>query len=103
MSPARTRSRPCAPAPSPGFGSRGPDQGILPAEDSRRTILGRWESQSRRYQIVSVRKPEDDSLAGHIPHALNLYWPLILENAKPREHRFEPYDRPRVQPPVTRA
>ena len=33
-----------------------------------------WSNQSKNYQIVSVRKPDDYKGAGHIPDAINIYW-----------------------------
>lgn len=37
-------------------------------------IVDDWSTQSEKYQIVSVRKPDDYNSAGHIPNAINSYW-----------------------------
>lgn len=47
----------------------------------KRTIVDDWETQRSRYQLVSVRQPQDDSLAGHIPHSINVSWPALLDSA----------------------
>lgn len=41
-------------------------------------IVDDWGNQSKNYQIVSVRKPDDYINAGHIPFAINTYWIDIL-------------------------
>lgn len=44
-------------------------------------ILDDWANQQNKYQIVSVRKPEDYTNAGHIPHAINIYWIDLLNDS----------------------
>jgi rhodanese-related sulfurtransferase len=51
---------------------------VVSAEWVKRTIVDDWDRQADRYRILSVRSPADDSLAGHIPHAVNVYWPTLL-------------------------
>jgi rhodanese-related sulfurtransferase len=53
---------------------------VSPLQLERR-ILDDWGEQQRHYQIVSVRKPEDDRQAGHVPHAINIYFPTLTEDS----------------------
>ena len=59
----------------------GPGQGIIPVTEVKQRILDHRADAAARYQIVSVRSPKDDSLAGHIPHAVNIYWPTLLQDS----------------------
>jgi rhodanese-related sulfurtransferase len=43
-------------------------------------IVDDWPSQSEKFQIVSVRSPDDYKRAGHIPNAINIYWVEILSD-----------------------
>jgi rhodanese-related sulfurtransferase len=54
------------------------EKGIISSSDLKNRILDDWNRQKARFQILSVRTPEDDSAAGHVPHAVNVYWPTIL-------------------------
>jgi len=47
----------------------------------KREIIDDWANQQHKYQIVSVRKPEDYTNAGHIPHAINIFWIDILNDS----------------------
>ena len=44
----------------------------------KQNIVDDWQNQSEKYQIISVRKPEDFKDAGHIRNAINIYWVDIL-------------------------
>ena len=44
-------------------------------------IVDDWNNQEDKFQIVSVRKPDDYINAGHIPHAINIYWIDILNDS----------------------
>jgi len=50
------------------------DGPIMPVDELKETIVDDWDHQEERYQIVSVRRPEDYGQAGHIPNAINMYW-----------------------------
>jgi len=50
-------------------------------------IVDDWSHQSDKYQIVSVRKPDDYKTAGHIPKATNIYWVDLM-----RDERLEQLD-----------
>ncbi len=54
------------------------DNPIISSSNLKETIVDEWDNQNEKYQIVSVRKPEDYDSAGHIPHAINNYWVDIL-------------------------
>jgi rhodanese-related sulfurtransferase len=54
------------------------EEGIVSSSDLKHGILDDWDRQQTRFQILSVRATEDDSVAGHVPHAVNVYWPMIL-------------------------
>jgi len=47
---------------------------ILSSSHLKEKILHEWDDQSKRHQIVSVRKPDTFSSAGHIPNSINVYW-----------------------------
>ncbi|MEW6366890.1 MAG: rhodanese-like domain-containing protein [Acidobacteriota bacterium] len=50
------------------------DNFIMSSASLKETILDDWSQQKEKFQIVSVRKPDDYDKAGHIPHAANTYW-----------------------------
>jgi len=54
------------------------DKVLVSASTLKETIVDDWARQKDRYQIVSVRKPDDYTTAGHIPHAVNIYWVDIV-------------------------
>jgi rhodanese-related sulfurtransferase len=58
----------------------GTEQGHISSSWLKEVILDDWANQGKRYQILSVRKPEDYSGAGHVPHAINVYWRDILKD-----------------------
>lgn len=47
---------------------------IISSSCLKEKILDDWSNKHKQYQIVSVRKPIDYKTAGHIPHAINIYW-----------------------------
>jgi len=51
---------------------------LMTSSSLKETILDDWPRQSSKYEIVSLRKPDDYNRAGHIPHAINIYWVEIL-------------------------
>jgi len=51
---------------------------LLSPSTLKATIVDKWEHQRDRFQIVSVRKPEDFRDAGHIPNAVNILWTSIV-------------------------
>jgi rhodanese-related sulfurtransferase len=53
---------------------------LIPAGTVKDAILDAWDVQQNFYQIVSVRKPEEFAKAGHLPHAINVYWPTIASD-----------------------
>ena len=54
------------------------DELIISSSYLKQTIVDDWDHQKGKYQIVSVRTPDDYDRAGHIPHAINSYWVDIL-------------------------
>jgi rhodanese-related sulfurtransferase len=56
------------------------DTALISSSELKKTIVDDWENQKDKYLIVSVRKPEDYDKAGHIPHAINIYWPDIVND-----------------------
>jgi len=50
------------------------DRPIISSSRLKEKIVENWGNQSKKYQIVSVRKPDDYNGAGHIPNAINIYW-----------------------------
>jgi len=50
------------------------DSQIISSSYLKKMIVGDWSNQIKKYQIVSVRKPEDYNDNGHIPNAINIYW-----------------------------
>lgn len=60
---------------------------IITSQSLQETILSDWVRQSSTYEIVSLRKPEDYESAGHIPHAVNMYWVDVL--AEENLERFD--------------
>lgn len=54
------------------------DMPIMASRSVKETIVDDWTRQSGKYEIVDVRNPEDFRLAGHVPHATNVYWVDIL-------------------------
>jgi rhodanese-related sulfurtransferase len=50
------------------------DRLIISSARLKEKIVENWGNQSKKYQIVSVRKPDDYDRAGHIPNAINSYW-----------------------------
>ena len=54
---------------------------ILTSSLLKKNIIDDWANQQNKYQIVSVRKPDDYINAGHIPHAINIYWIDILSDS----------------------
>lgn len=53
---------------------------IISSSYLKQTIVDDWSNQSNKYQIVSVRKPDDYHKAGHIPNAINIYWIDIVKD-----------------------
>lgn len=51
---------------------------IMTSLSLKETIVDDWTRQSSKYEIVSLRKPEDYRLAGRIPNAINIFWVEIL-------------------------
>ncbi len=51
---------------------------IISSLQLKEKIIDDWGNQSKHYQIVSVRKPQDYNDAGHIPNAINIHWLDIL-------------------------
>ena len=58
------------------------EKALISSADLKHGILDDWDRQKARFQILSVRMPEHDSVAGHIPHAVNVYWPMILTDGR---------------------
>ncbi|GEM_PF-879629 len=56
------------------------EKSIISSSFLKEKILDDWNNQSRYYQLISVRKPDDYNNAGHIPHAMNIYWIDILKD-----------------------
>jgi rhodanese-related sulfurtransferase len=56
------------------------DKLLISSADLRKTILDDWGDQRGKFEIVSVRKPDDYNKAGHIPNAINVYWVDILKD-----------------------
>jgi len=54
---------------------------IITSSFLKEKIIDDWANQNGKYQIVSVRKPDDYTNAGHIPHAINIYWIDILNDS----------------------
>lgn len=50
------------------------DELIISSSFLKQRIVDDWDNRKGQYQIVSVRKPEDYTKTGHIPHATNVYW-----------------------------
>jgi rhodanese-related sulfurtransferase len=42
------------------------------------SLVNRWSDKQGSNQIISVRNPDDFNKAGHIPNAINIYWPEIV-------------------------
>jgi beta-glucanase (GH16 family) len=57
------------------------DKAMMSSSDLKEKIVDDWAKQKDKYQIVSVRKPEDYINAGHIPHAINIYWIDIINDS----------------------
>ena len=58
----------------------GADPLTIAAPTLKGEILDGWQEQRDKYEIVSLRKPEDFA-AGHLPHAVNVYWPTLLADS----------------------
>jgi rhodanese-related sulfurtransferase len=56
------------------------EKSIISSSFLKEKIVDDWNSQSGHYQLISVRKPDDFGNAGHIPHAINIYWVDILKD-----------------------
>jgi rhodanese-related sulfurtransferase len=54
---------------------------LISSNQLKESILDRWDGQKANYQIVSVRNPDDDKKAGHIPNAVSIYWVDILSDS----------------------
>jgi len=52
----------------------------ISASRLKEEIMDDWSHQSDKYQIISVRKPNDYKTAGHIPHATNIYWVDLMRD-----------------------
>lgn len=52
----------------------GTDKLIISSSYLKEKIVDDWDNQKGKYQIVSVRTPDDYDRAGHIPNAINSYW-----------------------------
>jgi rhodanese-related sulfurtransferase/glyoxylase-like metal-dependent hydrolase (beta-lactamase superfamily II) len=53
---------------------------IISSSYLKQTIVDDWSNQMDKYQIVSVRKPDDYNNAGHIQYATNIYWIDIIND-----------------------
>ena len=51
---------------------------IVPSTHLKDSIMDEWDKLQGRFQLVSLRKPEDYNNAGHIPGAMNIYWAEFL-------------------------
>jgi rhodanese-related sulfurtransferase len=56
------------------------DKLIMSSSYLKEKIVDDWGNQRDKYQIVSVRNPDDYNSAGHIPNAINIYWIDILKD-----------------------
>jgi beta-glucanase (GH16 family) len=57
------------------------DKAIISSSYLKEKIIDDWANQKDKYQIVSVRKLDDYNNAGHIPHAINIYWIDLLNDS----------------------
>jgi len=57
------------------------DNTVISSFNLKKNVIDDWSNQEGKYQIVSVRNPEDYANAGHIPHAINIYWIDILNDS----------------------
>ena len=55
------------------------DNMIISSSRLKKEIIDDWQNQCNKFQIISVRKPEDYNL-GHIPNSINIYWIDILND-----------------------
>lgn len=53
---------------------------LITAPDLKNKIVDDWSHKREKYQIVSVRKPEDDNRVGRIPKAITVYWRDLLKD-----------------------
>ena len=53
---------------------------IISSAYLKEKIVDDWTNQEGKYQIVSVRKPEDYGGGGHIANAINMYWVDIAKD-----------------------
>jgi len=56
------------------------DKSIMSSSYLKEKIVDDWANQKDKYEIVSVRNPNDYDTAGHIPNAINIYWIDILKD-----------------------
>jgi rhodanese-related sulfurtransferase len=52
----------------------------MPSSYLKEKIVDDWDNQKTKYQIVSVRRTQDDNNVGQIPHAINMFWRDILKD-----------------------
>jgi rhodanese-related sulfurtransferase len=65
------------------------DKAIISSPYLKENIIDEWAIQSKKYQIVSVRSPDDYTHAGHIPNAINIYWVNIITDESLSELDFK--------------
>ncbi len=53
---------------------------IISSAEVNETIVNDWDNKKEKFQIVSVRKPDDYKDAGHIPNAMNIYWVDLVKD-----------------------
>ena len=56
------------------------DSTIVSANYLKEQIIDDWYEQNKKFQIVDVRRPAHYDTAGHISHAINIYWAEILND-----------------------
>ena len=54
-----------------------PGMALISASHLKDSIVDAWDKKRNEFQIVSVRTPDDYKNAGHIAHAINIYWAEI--------------------------